>query len=119
MLLVELQSPRVVVELGTQFGVSYCAFCQAVMETSVRANCYAVDTWTGDGHAGFYGDDVYENLKAHHKQYESFSQLLRMNRLPAVRCPPSWPGNVQNIILLISFLTRREAKSTGGFAAKI
>jgi len=76
--LVELQSPRVVVELVTQFGASYCAFCQAVTETGVRASCYAVDTWTGDGHAGFYGNDVYENLKAHHKQYESFSQLLRM-----------------------------------------
>ena len=78
MLLVELQRPRVIVELGTHCGVSYCAFCQAVMETGAGASCYAVDTWAGDGHTGPYGGDVYENLKAHHKQYESFSQLLRM-----------------------------------------
>lgn len=78
MLLIELQSPRLVVELGTHWGVSYCAFCQAVAETGVEASCYAVDTWAGDAHTGLYGGDVYENLKAHHKQYESFSQLLRM-----------------------------------------
>lgn len=78
MLLVELQRPRVVVELGTHCGVSYCAFCQAVRETGAGANCYAVDTWAGDAHTGPYGDDVYENLKAHHQRYESFSQLLRM-----------------------------------------
>jgi hypothetical protein len=78
MLLVELQRPRVIVELGTHCGVSYCAFCQAVMETGARASCYAIDTWAGDGHTGPYGDHVYESLKAHHKQYESFSQLLRM-----------------------------------------
>ena len=78
MLLVELQRPRVIVELGTHCGVSYCAFCQAVVETGARASCYAIDTWTGDGHTGPYGDHVYESLKAHHKQYESFSQLLRM-----------------------------------------
>jgi O-antigen biosynthesis protein len=78
MLLVELQRPRVIVELGTHCGVSYCAFCQAVTETGAGASCYAVDTWAGDSHTGPYGGDVYENLKAHHKQYESFSQLLRM-----------------------------------------
>ncbi len=78
MLLVELQRPRVIVELGTHCGVSYCAFCQAVTETGAGTSCYAVDTWAGDDHTGPYGGDVYENLKAHHKQYESFSQLLRM-----------------------------------------
>jgi len=88
MFLVELQQPRVVVELGTQFGVSYCAFCQAVTETGFRASCYAVDTWTGDGHAGLYGHHVYEDLKAHHKQYESFSQLLRMTFDGALQLVP-------------------------------
>ena len=88
MLLVELQRPRVIVELGTHCGVSYCAFCQAVMETGSGASCYAVDTWAGDAHTGPYGGDVYENLKAHHKQYESFSQLLRMTFDEALRQVP-------------------------------
>ena len=78
MLLVELQNPRVVLEPGTHYGVSYCAFCQAVAETKAGASCYAVDAWARDAHTGPYSGDVYENLKAHHKQYESFSQLLCM-----------------------------------------
>jgi len=43
-----------------------------------NTRCYAVDTWTGDTDAGFYGQEVYDDLKAHHQQYESFSKLLRM-----------------------------------------
>lgn len=78
MLLVELQRPRSIVELGTHWGVSYCAFCQAVEALGSAATCRAVDTWEGDAHAGAYGGDVYENLKAHHRPYEPFSQLLRM-----------------------------------------
>lgn len=78
MLLVELQRPRVIVELGTHWGISYCAWCQAVVATGAETRCYAVDTWAGDSHAGYYGNEVYENLKEHHKQYESFSKLLRM-----------------------------------------
>lgn len=78
MLLVELQRPRVVVELGTQWGASYCAFCQAVEALGLDTRCYAVDTWAGDEHAGYYGNDVFNDLKAHHQRYEPFSQLMRM-----------------------------------------
>lgn len=77
-MLVELQRPRVLVELGTHWGVSYCAFCQAVAATGMETRCYAVDTWAGDPHAGYYGSEIYENLKEHHQQYESFSKLMRM-----------------------------------------
>ena len=58
MLLVELQSPRVVLELGTHYGVSYCAFCQAVAESKAGASCYAVDAWARDAHTGPYSGDV-------------------------------------------------------------
>ncbi len=78
MMLVELQRPRVVVELGTHSGVSYCAWCQAVAAVGLEAKCFAVDTWTGDAHAGTYGEEVYDDLKDHHQQYDSFSKLLRM-----------------------------------------
>jgi hypothetical protein len=78
LMLVELQRPRTIVELGTHWGVSYCAWCQAVMAVGLATQCYAVDTWVGDADAGYYGQEVYEDLKAHHQQYESFSTLLRM-----------------------------------------
>ena len=78
MLLVELAQPRVIVELGTHRGVSYGAWCQAVQATGAATQCYAVDTWAGDDHAGHYGNEIYEDLRQHHRQYESFSKLLRM-----------------------------------------
>jgi predicted O-methyltransferase YrrM len=78
MMLAELQRPGSIVELGTQWGVSYCAWCQAVVALGLNTKCYAVDTWAGDDHTGQYGDEVFEDLKRHHTPYERFSKLLRM-----------------------------------------
>jgi O-antigen biosynthesis protein len=78
MLIVELIKPKVFVELGTEYGDSYCAFCQAVKELKLKTVCYAIDTWQGDPQTGFYGPEVLFDLKAHHDPlYHAFSNLIQ------------------------------------------
>lgn len=75
---IEALAPRVLVELGCHRGDSYCAFCQAVDELSSDTRCYAVDTWRGDPLAGYYGEEVYDELRQYHDpRYGRFSRLLR------------------------------------------
>lgn len=70
--------PRKIVELGTHYGSSYFSFCQAVSKLDLETQCYAVDTWGGDEHAGQYGEEVYRQVSEHNQQhYSSFSTLVR------------------------------------------
>ncbi|SHJ89413.1 glycosyltransferase family 2 protein [Alicyclobacillus tolerans] len=70
--------PKLFVELGTHKGDSYCSFCQAVKLYNINTQCYAVDTWKGDIHAGFYEENIYnELLKYNNERYGDFSTLIR------------------------------------------
>ena len=76
--LVRAAQPRLVVELGTEHGVSYASFCHAVAASRLRTRCFAVDTWRGDAQTGAYGEPVYADLKRFNDTYYSaFSTLLR------------------------------------------
>jgi len=78
MFLVDLLKPGTLVELGTHYGDSYCAFCQAVLELNLSTRCYAIDTWEGEPHSGLYGPEVLAGLKEHHDSlYGSFSSLVK------------------------------------------
>lgn len=79
-------NPRVFVELGTHVGNSYFSVCQTVEELGLTTVTYAVDTWKGDEHAGFYSESVYEyvnGINSHH--YKSFSTLIRSTFDDAVK----------------------------------
>lgn len=85
--LVEVMKPQTLVELGTHNGISYTAFCEAVLRAEIGTRCYAIDTWNGDEHAGRYGDEVYKEYKAFHDEhFEHFSCLIRKSFDDAVSC---------------------------------
>jgi O-antigen biosynthesis protein len=78
LVLVQLARPRTIVELGTHWGDSYCAFCQAVAELKLPTRCTAIDTWQGDAHTRPYNEQVYQRLKRFHDPaYSTFSTLMR------------------------------------------
>ena len=77
--LVAALKPQRAVELGSHFGYSFFAMCQIVKAYNLGTECFAVDTWEGDEHAGFYSSDVYERVRRHcGDNYAAFAHLLRM-----------------------------------------
>ena len=77
---VEATEPRTVVELGTHSGVSYFAFCEAVLRLGLLTECFAVDHWLGDEHSGHYGEDVFRSVnQLNNEFYGGFSRLLRQS----------------------------------------
>ena len=83
--LVAALRPSVIVELGTEAGLSYFCFCQSVQEHALGTRCFAVDTWRGDEHTGEYDEDVYQDVVKHNQEhYADFSTLLRMRFADAV-----------------------------------
>jgi GT2 family glycosyltransferase len=78
MFIMDILRPRVLVELGTHSGNSYCGFCQAAKDLNTGTKCFAIDTWEGDVHAGIYGPEILADLKMHHdSRYGSFSTLIQ------------------------------------------
>ena len=69
--------PSLIVELGTHGGFSYFSFCQAVQFLHLESRCYAIDTWKGDEHAGYYGEEVFREVQNHNQRYSGFSTLIR------------------------------------------
>ena len=78
MFLISAIRPRIFVELGVDRGSSYCAFCQAVASLGTGTQCFGVDTWKGDPHAGERSDEVLAKVRAHHdRRYSDFSKLIQ------------------------------------------
>jgi hypothetical protein len=76
--IIEAHKPQLLVELGTHYGVSYFAFCQAIERFGLDTSCFAIDTWKGDEQSGFYDESVYTQVKKHNDlHYSAFSSLIR------------------------------------------
>lgn len=76
--LIAAAEPRVVVELGSLAGVSFCAMCEAVKDHGLSSRCFAVDTWQGDDHTGSYGQEIFDSLSAEvADRYPDSARLLR------------------------------------------
>ncbi len=76
--LIVATQPQLIVELGTHWGEAYFTFCQTVQEHGLSSLCYAVDHWLGDEHAGYYGEEVFEDVLHYNRRfYKQFSYLLR------------------------------------------
>jgi len=77
--LIKAAKPQILVELGTHSGNSYSAFCQTISLMGLPTRAFAVDTWQGDEHAGFYDESVFQDFNAFNQgHFPSFSKLLRM-----------------------------------------
>ena len=76
--LVDLFKPRRFVELGSHYGASFFAFCQAARRGGISTEAIAVDCWQGDEHAGFYDDAVFQQFKYILKKYSDIGSYLRM-----------------------------------------
>jgi O-antigen biosynthesis protein len=76
--LMEAHRPSLLVELGTHWGYSFFAFCQAVRNLGLATRCFAVDTWLGDDQAGYYGEEVFESVCGYNDaHYSAFASLMR------------------------------------------
>lgn len=76
--LMDILQPKNVVELGTHNGFSFLSMCQAAKSMTSSTTIYAVDTWQGDEHAGFYSPEIYDTLEAEVRtQYPGIGVLIR------------------------------------------
>jgi len=62
--LVDALRPSSIVELGTHYGYSCFAFAEAAKRLGLHAVVSAIDTWEGDDHAGFYGEEVFRYVES-------------------------------------------------------
>lgn len=70
--------PDLFVELGTHNGYSYFCFAQSISKNNVGTKMYAIDTWKGDEHAGFYGNEIYDQVaEISLRDYGQISHLLK------------------------------------------
>jgi hypothetical protein len=81
MWLIEKLNPRVIVEIGTGYGMSYLAFCQIVKFLGYETRGVAIDHWNRDDQSEQFNEEVYNSFVKNHQEYTEFSRFLRMDFL--------------------------------------
>lgn len=70
--------PNLYAELGSHYGYSFFAVCQAMKELDYGGQAMAIDTWQGDEHAGFYSSKVFDFVKkVRDENYPSIGIMTR------------------------------------------
>ena len=87
MYLVSALRPKVIVELGTKSGVSYCTFCQAVDDLDLDTQLFSISEPANESHTGNEeSKNLFNDLKTHHDPlYGDFSRLLHESKDEAIR----------------------------------
>lgn len=82
--LVKKLKPEVIVELGVHKGDSLFSFCQGAAQYG--GHVYGVDTWEGDKHAGFYDEEIFNQVvKYALETYPNTVTLMKMPFAEAVK----------------------------------
>jgi Methyltransferase domain len=76
--LMDILRPKVVVELGSHRGYSSFVFAEAVRRLMFASTINALDSWEGDDHAGFYGEEVYASVLD--VAVEDYPEIMRLVR---------------------------------------
>jgi len=82
--LFSLLRPRRFVELGSHYGMSYFAACQASEGRDFQ--CVAIDNWIGDPHASFHSKEVFDQFKGTLKTHFPNQLYIRANFSEAAQC---------------------------------
>ncbi|HEY4152089.1 MAG TPA: class I SAM-dependent methyltransferase [Pseudolysinimonas sp.] len=76
--LIDAARPRTVLELGTHNGFSFFAMAETARRLGLPTALTAIDSWQGDDHAGFYGEDVFEKVRSiSERDYPNTTRLIR------------------------------------------
>ena len=76
--LMDYMRPRTYLELGTHYGASFFAVCQAIRDFEIDCSPTTVDLWLGDEHAGKYDEDVYKSFqRILEDRYAGLGHVLR------------------------------------------
>jgi GT2 family glycosyltransferase len=72
--------PKKVVELGTYYGTSLWSFAQAAKDGNLDIEFNSIDTWQGEKHSGFYGEEVFETVKKIKKEFYSEQKIKLLRK---------------------------------------